>query len=248
MKDGIMKRNRFFCCPITEPIVVLEGGEAHHLSAVLRHGPGDEVELFDGRGVVAVGQVIKAKPKRVELDIVKQQVLTRSEKGEIVLAVSLAKGERFDWLIGKCTELGVDTIYPVLFERTVKQGKNPGLVSRWEKLTVAAAKQCERNFLPTITAPIPFDRLLEEMKGRSSRLLIGSLQDGAVSLVRLDWEPGQDVVAFVGPEGGMTDAEEEQLRQMGAIDVALTSTVLRTETAGLAFASILTVLRDQDQV
>ncbi len=239
-----MNLHRFYCGVINRPVAELSGAEARHLAQVLRLAAGDKVELFDGKGTVAVAVIEIASGKKVTLQIEDWKVFERP-KSQIILTVSVAKGERFDWLIEKCTELGVDGIVPVLFERTVKQPKNPKIVERWNNIAMAAAKQCRRVFLPQIDKPLVLAEAIESLKKDylQAQLLFGGLSENSKSVLQCGFA-GKDVIAFVGPEGGLTDEEEMLLRENGAKEVRLTDTVLRIETAAVAFATILVLQRD----
>lgn len=236
---------RFYCPRMDESVVELSASEAHHLFSVLRLGRGERVELFDGAGALAVAEITSANPHSVILQVEELQVVPKPFGQQIIIAVSIAKGERFDWLIGKCTEIGVDRICPVLFERTVKRPKNPRSAERWRNLAVSAAKQCRRLYLPRIDSPLRLSDVLATLKEDfpKARLLLGSLD--AQSPVLVGQQFGCfDVVAFVGPEGGVTDDEGILLRDGGVKCVRLTDTVLRVETAAMAFATILAAQRD----
>ena len=158
----------------------LSGVEARHLSQVLRLKAGDKVELFDGKGTVAVATIKNASGKKVTLQVEDVKVFEKP-KVQIILAVSVAKGERFDWLIEKCTELGVDRIVPVLFERTVKQPKNPKIVERWNNIAISAAKQCRRAFLPQIDKAVTLPEAVEILKKDypQAQLLFGGLSENS---------------------------------------------------------------------
>ncbi|MCJ7776949.1 MAG: 16S rRNA (uracil(1498)-N(3))-methyltransferase [Sedimentisphaerales bacterium] len=250
-----MHLNRFYCEILEGPAVELASGEAHHLYNVCRLKMGDEVELFDGAGILATALVEKATSKSVLLRIVDLEKLKKLDKPEVVIAVSYPKGERFDWLTEKCTELGVDRITPVIFERTVKQPKNPKIVERWRNIAIAAAKQCRRIFLPQIDTPILLSEALSALKKRYSEaeILVGSLEPKSAALTTQQFgtlvtaeraAAGKDIIAVIGPEGGITEGEKALLESCGAKFVRLTDTILRVETAALAFAAVLTASRD----
>jgi len=236
-----MKHYRFFCRPINTSFVELSGIEAHHLARVLRLNVGGEVEVFDGAGTLANATITEIHREKVILTVDSVQQTPPPDRGQIVIAASIAKGERFDWLIGKCTELGVDRIMPVLYERTVKQSRNPRTIERWEKLTIAAAKQCRRLFLPRIDPPRPLSDALQNIKSDypQGHILLGSLNAQNPSLIRQKFG-FFDVIAFIGPEGGLTDNEKNLLEKNDAQPVRLTDTTLRIETAAITFAVILT--------
>ena len=240
-----MELNRFYCPLISAPVTELAGSEAHHLAHVLRLGKNDRVELFDGAGKLAAAIVQSAGGDKVALAVENIEYVQPRQCGRIIVAASIAKADRFDWLITKCTELGVDRISPVLFERTVKQPKNSKIVNRWTNLSISASKQCRRLFLPVIDGPQPLSAVLAVLKKDypDGRFLFGSSLPDCPSLANQPFN-SSDVIAFVGPEGGMTDEEITFLRNNSAVAVRLTETVLRIETAAVAFASILAARRD----
>ncbi len=240
-----MHLNRFYCERLEEPDVELAGGEAHHLYNVCRLKVGNKVELFDGAGTLATAVIEKATSKSVLLKIVDLERIERPDKPEVIIAVSYPKGERFDWLTGKCTELGVDRIVPVIFERTVKQPRNPKAAERWRNIAIAAAKQCRRIFLPQIDIPVTLSEALSALKEQydKAEILVGSPESKSPALITQRFD-AKDVIAIIGPEGGITENEKALLESYRAKFVRLTSTVLRIETAALAFAAVLTATRD----
>ncbi|MBN2020608.1 MAG: 16S rRNA (uracil(1498)-N(3))-methyltransferase [Sedimentisphaerales bacterium] len=240
-----MPVHRFYCRPIKELKTELAGTEAHHLISVLRLKAGEKVEVFDGEGTVAEAAIGGIKKREVELRIEQIKRYPPRTTGRIIIAPGIAKGRRFDWLIEKCTELRTDRICPVIFERSIKQASNPKILERWQNLVISAAKQSRRIFLTKIDAPRPLGEVMKTLKKEYPKLqiIVGGLSPEAFSLT------GQligsaDVAAFIGPEGGFTENETELLKNEGAKFVRLTDTVLRTETAALAFASVLCALRD----
>jgi 16S rRNA (uracil1498-N3)-methyltransferase len=240
-----MQLHRFYCNPIVDPTIELAGTEAHHLISVLRLREGDDVELFDGEGTVAIAKICEIVKRKAILRIVNTQRYPVRTTGRIIIAPGICKGQRFDWLIEKCTELRTDRIMPVIFERGVKQAANPKVIERWKNLIISAAKQSRRRFLTRIDAPLPLCDVLEILKRDYPKIqfVVGSLAPDAAPLTSHMFGE-TDIAAFVGPEGGFTDDELDCLKKKGAHFVRLTGTVLRTETAALAFASVLVALRD----
>ncbi len=240
-----MNLHRFYCKHITQPTAELLGPEAHHLTSVRRMAKGDIVELFDGAGTLATAKIIDTGKKKVTLEIEDSEVFPKTQQPEIIIAPSIAKGERFDWLIAKCTELGVDRITPVIFERTVKQPKNPKIIDRWNNIAISSAKQCKRLFLPRIDAPCVVTTALDNLKADypDLEIFLGCPQPQCPALVELP-KSAANIIALIGPEGGITKQEKTQFEGRGAKPVRLTSTVLRVETAALTFAAILIAQRD----
>jgi len=205
----------------------------------LRLNPGDKIEVFDGAGGLAIASLSSIRKNIVTLNIEKVTLSEFPKTRRIIIGVSVPKGERFDWLIEKCTELGVERISPVIFERTVRQPANPKALDRWMNIAISAAKQCKRLFLPQIDPPMNVQEAIEAIKKDSPncRIIAGGISD-CPSLSRQEF--GQnDVAAIVGPEGGFTENEEAFLKTQNVQFVRLSDTILRTETAAIAFAAIL---------
>lgn len=238
-----MEIRRFYCEKITKPVCELSGSEAHHLASVLRLKKGERVELFDGGGVVADAVIKDIAGKKATLDISNIQTIKKRTGGRIIIAVSIAKGERFDWLVEKCTELGIDRISPVIFERTVKFATGAQSIQRWHNLSVSAAKQSGLNLLPIIDNPVPLKNVLNTLTTYypSSDILLGQPNLNVMPIMEYSFS-NQDVIVFVGPEGGLTDVEQQLCLKVGK-PVRVTSSVLRVETAAFAFASILAAMR-----
>jgi len=236
--------DRFYLRPIKDGHVEVSGHEAHHMRHVRRVAVGDKVELFDGLGRLASATVTSIGSDTIGLNIERINSSSPREKGRIILASSLAKGDRFELLVSKCTELGVDHICPILFQRTVKRASGKNLIERYEKLMIAAVKQSRRSFLPLLNPPLEFldsvDYLSEAYP--ESRWLVGSLDEDVPYL--LEQVPDErDTVVFVGPEGDLTSEESQALQNRGAQSVRLVDSVLRVETAGISFVALLAARR-----
>lgn len=226
--------DRFYCPdPPVGGRFTIEGDEARHLVRVRRLGLGDRVELFDGRGAASTAEVTSVGRDRVELIVVGEPLADRVLPCRLTLATAVPKGERFDWLVEKATELGVARLLPIVTERSVVDPRAAKL-ERLRRHVIEAAKQCGRNRLMELDRPIPWATLVAAGEG-DVRLLA---HPGG--LVRGSWPLGrqaQSVILAVGPEGGFTDAEVNEARDRGWSIVGLGPTILRIETAGLVGCS-----------
>ncbi len=244
-----MKIPRFYCSDIQPGQVVLDQSESHHLVHALRLSRGRKVELFDGAGTVASAVVESAERKAVTLSVKNLQTHPPRTTCRVIIAASLARGQRFDHLVTQCTELGVDAVLPVVFERTVKLAAGDSVLQRYRKLAISAAKQCNRVFLPTITEPKTLPDAIHYIGSQypESQIIYGGFGDDAAAISeRLGRD--MDIAAFVGPEGGMTPEEEGLLNSSrGGAGVTLTQTTLRVETAAMAMAAVLCVSRDRQR-
>lgn len=234
---------RCYCQKIEPGLLQLDPAESHHLTHVLHLKKGAALEAFDGKGILAGAAIAEITRKTVTLEIGKIQNLSPPRRGRIIIAASLAKAQRFDRLVTQCTELGADHIAAVICQRTVKLAKG-ATADRYKKLTIAAAKQSGRIFLPEVTAPSDLAQTLDDLKGNYpyARIIFGGMTENAVPIANL--KPDQsDTIAFIGPEGGLTDGEQNLLKENGALEVSLVENILRVETAAIAVTALLVANR-----
>lgn len=215
-------------------IVELPPGEARHATQVLRLGAGEEVRIFDGAGRVARAELVEIAKDGATARIVSEERVAKVSPG-IHLIVALIKGERFDWLVQKATELGAASIRPVAATRCVVKLDGKDAAKRrdkWVQTSVEAAKQCGHVVLPEIlpvTASAEAFRCAPEgMRG------IPSLHPNGKTLNEFfGGGPVADVTFAIGPEGDWTDEEIAAAIAAGFVPLDLGANVLRSETAAL---------------
>ena len=225
---------------VGESRLVLRGDEAHHLTRVRRYGPGDEVEAVDGVGCCYRVRVERVAPGGVEAEIIARL----PEKGEspvrLILAPALLKGQRFDLIVEKATEVGVAGIMPLFSERGIVRFGKERKIERWQRLAQAATKQCGRSRVPKIDAPRSLHELLGHLMTVCDTVLLAtpgkSEQAFAIGQVK---GAGASVGLLVGPEGGFTHDEVERARGAGAVPFAWGERVLRADTAGIVLAALV---------
>jgi 16S rRNA (uracil1498-N3)-methyltransferase len=236
-----MARRRFFVDEVRRGEAELEGEEAEHLTRVLRVETGQQYEICDG-GRLYLAEIVEARKQRVRFRIVESLEIAEPAT-RIVILMSLIKFDRFEWMIEKATELGVEKIIPLQADRSEKGLELAARkrVERWRKIARAASQQSRRVHLPEISTPITVREAaitsaqhrfyLEETAG--SPLLLKAVLD----------LPGrtqsETLAALVGPEGGWTDRERSQLVSGGWAPVSLGPQILRAETAAIAAVAIL---------
>jgi len=242
-----MKNARFYCESLNKGSLEIAGADARHMIKVLRLAIAEKVELFDGKGKLATAQITAVNKTAVKLNVLKIEENQPRKTHRIIIASSIAKTDRFEWLIAKCTELDIDRIIPVIYHRTVKQPKGKNTGDRYKKIAIESAKQSRTNFLPIIDEPQNFSVVIENLKDcPNAKLLFGSLRDNPESLAACEFQ-NKDIIVFIGPEGGFTTEEEKTLITSNATPVSLTKTVLRIETAAIAAASFLTIKRNANE-
>lgn len=214
--------------------VELPADQAHHLRDVLRVGLGEQIELFDGRGAVAVGQIVDITGRRLGVRI--DQILAAPARPmHLTVAAALPKGARADWMIEKLGEIGVDVLVPLITARSVVVPAGKSKHDRFSRLAAQAARQAGRSDVMAIQAPTDLAQLLAPSD--ADRCYLSPV--AAQSLLDLLAEPPRNLMLLIGPEGGWTEEEIGALDAAGARGARLTQTVLRVETAAVLAAGIV---------
>lgn len=232
-----MTRRRFHAPPtaFTEQTVTLTTDEARHLRDVLRLKIGDEVYVFDGRGREFRCSVSNTKRESAELHIESEVEPAKPESQlQLNLCVALLKGEKFDLVVQKATELGVTKVTPLITRYADIHLRDAAdatkRTARWQRIALEAAKQSGRAFVPEISLPMAFEAALEgtgvmfsERGGQALESVTGA----------------SSITALVGSEGGWSDEEIDTARARDFHIVTLGGRILRAETAAIAVTALL---------
>lgn len=220
------------------------GDEAQHCARVLRRQVGDQVEVFDGMGLVATTDITGVTKTEVRLRILDTEQHSPLA-GAIHLMPALIKAEPFEWLLEKAVELGASSVRPVITTRTVVHLDGAQLekkLTKWRRHMLESAKQCHTPFLPVLHAPRPLPAVLAEAPA-SALKLIPALSERTRGLheVMADFSASSTKEAYVviGPEGDFTPEEEALAQQHGFQPITLGPLVLRAETATIAMLAVL---------
>ncbi|OGR83391.1 MAG: hypothetical protein A2636_06295 [Elusimicrobia bacterium RIFCSPHIGHO2_01_FULL_64_10] len=219
-----------------------EPDTSRHLSRVLRKKRDDTVQIFDGRGLVRVARITDdSDPDRLQGEILGRDPEPRpADAPKVRLYPALLKGPRFEWLLEKAVELGVESIRPVVTDRVVvKLGADRAgaKASRWKKIVIAAAQQCGRAAVPEVFPPASLRSALNDSDLDCPGLLLWeseSRQSLSQVLQKPAFASGRTIRLFVGPEGGFTMAEARMVQSTGAQPASLGGSILRAETAAIA--------------
>jgi 16S rRNA (uracil1498-N3)-methyltransferase len=230
-----MARRRFFVEQIRGGLAELRGEEARHLTRVLRVEAGRQFEISDN-SAAWLAEVAEARGERVVFRIL-SPLSDPEPPVRITLVAALFKFDRFEWMVEKATELGVERIQPVeaarsdkgLFEASRKRAE------RWRRIAREASQQSRRLRLPEIADALPLARAFETAAG--ARYFLD--EAGAPALVSVLDRSQPQVSLAVGPEGGWTDAERELARQAGWLPAGLGAGILRAETAAVAGLAVI---------
>jgi 16S rRNA (uracil1498-N3)-methyltransferase len=247
----LMTRRRFYAPPSAFnselDSVDLASDEARHLREVLRLKPGDEVYVFDGAGREFHCRIDGSRRDSAQLTVLSEVEPACPESTlELTLAVALLKGEKFDLVVQKATELGAARVVPVITRHADIRLRDDSdavkRVARWQRIALEAAKQSRRAVVPKIYDPVAFGSLINtpptapEMprlifSEREGKPLIEAVTDGSGGFPRM--------TALVGSEGGWADEELAAARDSGWSVVTLGGRILRAETAGIAVVALL---------
>lgn len=214
---------------------VIAGDEFAHLKKVLRLKAGDEVLLFDGKGLELTAVIETVGRDSAEAAVKGPSERKTESPVEITLMQGILKGDKPEFVVQKATELGVTAIIFFETSRTVpviKEGRSRQ--ARLEKTAIEAAKQCGRTVLPEILIT-DFRRALE---GQYS-LKIMLMEEGAKEGLSEVLKKHAGVALLVGPEGGLSDEEAALATAQGFIAASLGPRILRAETAAIAAVSAI---------
>ena len=227
--------------------ITLASDEARHLREVLRLKVGAEVYVFNGAGKEFQCRVEETRRDAAHLMVVREVDAARPESPlHLTLAVALLKGEKFDLVVQKSTELGVTVIVPVVTKladiRLRDESDVLKRMTRWQRIALEAAKQSGRAVVPDIAAPVAFASLVQEAAAApQSNFLMFSERDGQslTETKKLLTAKATRLTALVGSEGGWTDEEIMIARDAGWRIITLGGRTLRAETAAIAVAVLL---------
>jgi 16S rRNA (uracil1498-N3)-methyltransferase len=252
-----MTRRRFYAPPgafsSSLDSVTLESDEARHLREVLRLKVGDEVYVFNGEGREFNCRVEESRRDSARLKVISEVDPARPESPiQLTLAVALLKGEKFDLVVQKTTELGVTRVVPVVTKLADIRLRDPSdaakRVARWQRIALEAAKQSGRAVVPEITTPMPFESVIEDAAARHKDVTA----DGSLNGVMFSERDGESIVsaleklanpsmltALIGSEGGWANEELQIARRADWAIVTLGGRILRAETAAISIAVLL---------
>ncbi|MBC6996485.1 RsmE family RNA methyltransferase [Neolewinella lacunae] len=212
-------------------IHTLRDEDARHAFQVLRKQKGDAIDLVDGRGGWYRGTVVSLTKREGLLDVAEVRRESSRTKHRLTLLVAPTKNiDRFEWILEKATEIGIDRIQPILTEHSERKQLR---ADRLERILESAMKQSLRAWLPQLEEMLPLGEALAQREAEEQGCF-AYLGATAVPLLRDTTQAGRDVRVVIGPEGGFSPAEAALARELGYQWVSLGPQRLRTETAAIA--------------
>ena len=226
--------------------IVIGGEDAKHISLSLRARVGEAVTACDGDGFDYECEISDITKNEVTLKILEKKESASEPDVEVTLYQALVKSDKFDFIVQKCTELGVSKIVPVLTERCISRPDDASLAKkllRWNKIAKEAAMQSGRGRIPVVEDAVTFDEALSALKDADCGFLcyeasphepIDEIYKKSGNVTRASF--------LVGPEGGISDNEADKTRNAGVALASLGPRILRAETAPLCVMSSLMLL------
>lgn len=222
--------------------ITLSKEETFHLR-VIKSKRGDIVNLIDGSGYRFRARVVEIKKTFAKLEIISKDLLLKSPGICINLAQAISRFNRFEFILQKATELGVNGIFPLITERSflsVGKSLNENRWKRWNKIVLEASKQSGRLDFPGLLSPQSIDIFLGNCKDFELKLCLWEEEENENNLrdmLRVFSKP-KTVCILVGPEGGFSKGEAEKIKQADFKTLLCGPRIMRAETAALAFISI----------
>ncbi|MGE0267229.1 MAG: 16S rRNA (uracil(1498)-N(3))-methyltransferase [Candidatus Omnitrophota bacterium] len=225
----------------SQTIILDDPDEIHHLKDVLRLKAGQAIQLFNGRSHKAEGVISDMASTQISIRVDKITE-ERPALPLLILACAVPKKGKFETIIEKTTELGVDEIIPLRTKNTEVIFKSEKLIlktQRFQKIALNAAKQSKRSTIPIIHPMTDFERAVPMLLKRSV-VIIPSLTDNRTKIIPAleNLNSPAAVSCLIGPEGDFTPQEYALAHTSGCLPVSLGQTILKVETAAITSVAI----------
>ena len=234
---------RFFVSTdeLNSDFIVLTGENADH-ARVLRLKNGEQVVVCDGAGEECLCTISDVSPGQISLVVHSRQASSAEASVKVTVYMAFAKGDKFEHVIQKATELGAYEIVGFPSARCVSRPDSKSLgkkLERWQKIAASAAEQSGRGIVPRITVEDSYVKALESAVRSDISILFYENERATTLKMKLQEAPYSSVSIITGPEGGMDPAEVQQAQDAGVAVCTLGSRILRCETAPLCALSAI---------
>ena len=230
---------RIFLEDLTAAELKISGQDARHLAYSLRARRGERIRAVDRAGNCAVIELIDFNNDSVKARRIGEMQKVIVER-KIILADCLPKQNRFETIIEKATELGVDKIQPLISERTIARPKDK--LERWRRIAKESSEQCGRDTIPEIGDVRKLDDWLKEIFPlKENWLFLFCWEEEKVTTVRevLSENKNSNVIVLIGPEGGFSEREVLAIKTAGGVSASLGSRILKTDTAAISVLAMI---------
>ncbi len=225
--------------------LALPAAQSAHLLRALRLRPGATLTLFNGHGGEYAAELLAGGQARATVRIGAHEAVERESPLRLTLLQGIARGERMDLIVQKATELGVAAIMPLSCEFTVVRLAEPARArrrERWQAVAISACEQCGRNRPPRVHDILELEAACTTLGAAAEDLRLMLVPEAGEALAGLASPKLRSASLLVGPEGGLSEREQELARHAGFKACTLGPRILRTETAPLAALAALQAL------
>lgn len=216
--------------------ILLTDDELHQLKTVNGIKRGDEIEVIDGKGTLYFGKIRTINDLESEIKITREEKENKSQ-ANILIAPSIIKKKAMSVMIEKLTEMGVDVIRPVIFSRTDEKYIS-SMLKKWQRIALQSLKVNKRLWPTEIYPPVSLQELIETAKDARTKILLDV--EGQINLPSGICGP---VLSIIGPPRDFSPEEKELLLEEGFIQIKINDGLLKTETAAISIAAILSVIK-----
>jgi 16S rRNA (uracil1498-N3)-methyltransferase len=215
--------------------------ESTHAVRALRLKAGDLITLVDGRGSRYLARITETNHKQCKTEIVEHQAEYGKRPYRLHIGIAPTKNiDRFEWFIEKATEIGIDEITPLLCEHSERKQVN---TERLQRVMIAAMKQSQKAYLPQLCKMVAFAEWLKTQN--TEHRYIAHCNESNRTLLQTAYQPKQDAVIAIGPEGDFSMKELTQALNDGFTGITLGESRLRTETAGVVVCHSLYFMNEK---
>lgn len=233
----------FFCKNINNSVIQLDETESIHCIRSLRHRTGDHVAVVNGAGDYYETEIVETGKKNATLSIIRHISAYKQRPYKLHIAIAPMKQiDRFEWFLEKSTEMGIDTIIPLICKRSERTHIR---LDRLQQLLVTTMKQSQQAYLPELTEPVAYKHFLnhslkEQYTG--CECFFGYCDEDIQNTLNSRYTKGNDVLILIGPAGDFDETEIAMAFEKGVIPFSMGNNRLRTETAGMMACSWIHVL------
>lgn len=223
---------------------IIIGEDVNHIKNVLRLAIGENICICNKETSKSfICKILSFENSEVKCEVLEEILETTEPNTYIHIFQGLPKSDKLEWIIEKCTEIGVKEITPAVMKRTIvkldEKDKNKKL-SRWQKVAEVAAKQSKRDSILNVNPIINFQNIFEKVKDYDILLVAyeNEKENTLKSVIsKLQNKENIKVAVVIGPEGGIDETEINLCKENNFIPITLGKRILRTETAPIVIAS-----------
>lgn len=236
--------HRFFVSPeeIQDNEVHFSASVSRQISRVLRLNEGSRVLVLDNSGYEMQTDLVEINEAGCSGNIVSKELCKAEPRAELLMILSVTQREKFEWMLQKCTEVGVTAFLPVITSRSLNQKKTDVISKypRWNSILKEAAEQSGRGIIPKLLEVGTFDEVLRSVPPEYPLCLI-PWEDERQKMLDdlLKGKCQRKIAVMIGPEGGFPESEVEQATRAGFFPVTLGKRILRMETAAVVAAALV---------